>query len=286
MAAYLRGRNTARCIECLDEASSIIGRALIIIEPLRSRRIELGGAYRLFSELSDEIAIAFEDPEKLKEVALELFNATRDQHGLVLAVRASMFGSKGTDQGRHMKRCQDLVNQAISHVEQANVAVTPSLFLCRAQLFIEWRVLGKKSDIPWACIRDDLKVAVASPIAARDPLWIFFLGVAHYHLGERPMAEALFSELRRMQLPSILRQPARCMYLDEHGKPRTFQGTLSTGAGNDRYIRCAELGTDLMARRGEFRQPDGASVHFHAAFTVLGPLAVSNTVSDLNGVEL
>jgi hypothetical protein len=284
MATYLRDSDVPKSIECLEEASNIIERALIIIDPMLEERVDLSTAQRMFHDLSTDIAIAFQETDELQKIGYKLLEEHGNQTGLVLAARAMLAAAKGSDKGRPLKRCQDFINEAVRAVEKRCGKVSPSLRLCRAQLLIIWRVQSKKGDVPWECIRDDLKAAVDSPLAARDPIWMFFLAVAHFHLGETSLAEAVFSSLRQMKMSSTLRNPDRCFFMGPTGSPKTFQGILKSGATDHRYVECQELGIDLRTRRFEFRQPDGATVHFHIVFSMLGASAVSYSVSELSSI--
>jgi hypothetical protein len=285
LATHLRETDQQQFMACLEEAARIIDRALLVINPLPEHRLEITGASRLFTDLRAEVSIAFADMENAEEAALEFFGQTGNQMGFVLVSRLLIGSAKEKDKGGLFKRAQDFINSSISKVEMAKKKPLPDLFLCRAELMIQWRLLGHKGDINWECLRDDLKATIDTPQFSRDPIWLFYLAVAYYHLKEYPAGDALFSALRQINMSTILRNPFRCFFVGPDGKPKTLQGTLESGGTHNRYIRSTELGTDVMARKGEFRQADHATVHFHIAFSVLGPLAVAHTVTDLKSLE-
>jgi hypothetical protein len=285
LATALRETDPSAFMTCLEEATRIIGRALLVIDPLPVNRLELTGAPQLFKELLAEIAIAFTDEDTARNAAFELFNTTNNQMGFTLAARMMIAAAKSKDKGGFYKKCQDFINQAITHIQSRGQRPDPGLLLCRAELMITWHILSQKGGVSWECLRGDLKEAISTPHFSRDPLWIFYLAVAHYHLKEMPLSEALFATLRQLQMSNILRNPFRCSFIGPDGSPQTFQGTLRSGGTVKRFIECAELGTDVMARKGDFRQPDKATVHFKVAFSMLGPLAVPHTIVNVRGLE-
>jgi hypothetical protein len=285
MASHVRNEDPEQFITCLEEATRIIDRAFLIIDPLPEYRLEVTGASRLFSELRAEVTIAFADLEQANVAAFALFKEKKNQMGFVLAFRLLVGTAKEKDKGSLFKKAQDFLNKAIFTIEESGLKPIADLYLCRAELMIVWRILPRKGDVNWECVKNDLKIAVGAPHFSRDPIWLFYLAVAHYHLLEIPMAEALFSGLRQLTMSSMLRSPFRCFFMGSDGMPRTFQGKLESGASRNRYIQCGDLDADVMARKGDFSQPDHATVHFRIAFSLLGPLAVLHNISDIRTLE-
>jgi hypothetical protein len=284
LSTRLRTENQGAFIECIDEATQIIDRSLMIVEPLADRRADLAEAARMFSDLRAEVFMAYSSPEEAINNALEMFDKSKSQSGLALVARMLIGMARDREKGGLYKKAQDFINSSINRIQAASLQPLPEIYLSRAELILNWRVFPQKGDISWAQVRDDLLLAQKSARVSKDPLWTFFLAVAYYHLQDFPQAEGLFATLKSLQLSRIIKGPYRCFLLAQDGTPKTFQGTIKTGGSTNRYIDSSELGADILVHRDDFPQQDDATVHFRVAFSMTGPRAVRHLIERLSSI--
>jgi hypothetical protein len=284
LSTHLRTNDQNGFIECIEEATQIIDRSLMIIEPLADRRADLAEALKMFSDLRSDVFMAYSSTEEAVNNAIDIFDKSKSQRGLALVARILIGRARDREKGALYKKAQDFINLAINRIQGTSLTPVPEIYLCRAELILNWRVFPQKGDISWPQVRDDLIQAQKSPRVSRDPLWTYFLAVAHYHLQDFPQAEGLFATLKSLQLSRIIKAPYRCFLLAQDGTPKTFQGTIKTGAGANRYIDSSELGADILVHRDDFSQQDEATVHFRVAFSMRGPKAVRHLTESLSSI--
>lgn len=276
LATRLRLTDREAFFVSLQRAARIVDYTLLLINPETTRSLDAGDGVQMLLALRSQIFTSHLDLMDAQSAADELFQRSHNQLGFALVGRRMLLTAVEANKGAAFKKVLTYIENVVEQIGRDGQEPCIELVILRAELFIKWRVLRVAGRVEWVDLRSDLDKVVQNHRFSRDPLWLFYSAVAHYHLNEYTQAEALFGQLRAMHLPRISRSSHRCVFLDLNGNPEYLQGELQPGPDRRRYILFPRLSTVVMVKGSEFSQPDGTTVHAYIVFTMEGPLAVSS----------
>lgn len=261
----------------VERATRIVDRALLIIAPKIGRadsNPDLFASAQLFEELRERILDENSDLiDPLKQ--LELFRSTGDQTGLAFTARILLGKAKKGVKGSLYKKADEFIRMCFRTLAEATQEASDELLLCRVELVVHWQLLQYKGPIYWEQLENDLEKIVRNPRYSTDFFWTFFLAVAKYNQKKFPEAESLFQTLRVRNLPLDTRNVPICAFLGDKAEPRVFEGKISLGSNERRFIYSADLANDVLVRKGQLAGRDTTQVrHFRIAFTYYGAQAV------------
>lgn len=214
------------------------------------------------------------DPDKVKEIADEMFESNKSQDGFHLYFQIIFSRAATSGKGSEYNTAYKYIDSKIKNCIEKGIEVMPELLKDRAELIIRWQVHGMKTQIMWDSLHQDLQSILALPSYSEDLLLKFYFAVACYHLHERVEANARFAEIRRLN-PDQSAMPwlIRCAYLGKEGSPKRFQGTVS-GSGSNMYVKINELEDTVRVPKSYSIGAIGATVHVYIGFSLRGPLVL------------
>lgn len=258
--------------QSLSQALSEIQGALQRVGSVKQQK-STGGVEALLS-LRRRILESITDPDKVKEIADEMFESNKSQDGFHLYFQIIFSRAATSGKGSEYNTAYKYIDSKIKNCIEKGIEVMPELLKDRAELIIRWQVHGMKTQIMWDSLHQDLQSILALPSYSEDLLLKFYFAVACYHLHERVEANARFAEIRRLN-PDQSAMPwlIRCAYLGKEGSPKRFQGTVS-GSGSNMYVKINELEDTVRVPKSYSIGAIGATVHVYIGFSLRGPLVL------------
>lgn len=274
IATELRSDNKAAFMVTLERAARIIDRALLLLPPAGPKTVEQRKSADLFHKIREDIMLAFPDADETRAAALELFKTTGDQTGLAFAARLMIERASESSKGHRFKKADEFIRSAFKEIELAGVRPSDSLLLCRVELVVNWHLKTNHGPVYWEQFLDDLIQLQQNPRFANDAICTFYAAVAQFNLRKFVEAESYFQKLRAGRQFSDGRRDIRCLFLGDKTDPKVFEGTVTQGGGDKKFVYCAELATDVLVKRGHLSGRPDESKHFKIGFSMLGSIAV------------
>ncbi|MBL9170496.1 MAG: hypothetical protein JNN07_22365 [Verrucomicrobiales bacterium] len=277
VAAAVRGTNRGAFWTNIERAARIVGRALLLVahsSPDGQISEQTAQSTKMFQDLRQDILMAQPDLDIIRGQSFEAFKKTGDQTPLAFVARILLTKATQDKRGSLFKKTDEFLRDCFKLINDASKDPRDELLLCRVELIVEWLLNRDRGPVSWEQFESDLYHILRNPRFARDTLWLFYLGVAQYNRGKFVEAEASFQALRSRNLPWDRRQKVRCLYLGEQAAPKIFEGKLSPGAHDNRFVYSAELENDILVRRGSLTGRMDEVKHFKIGFTLYGPLAI------------
>ena len=226
----------------------------------------------LFADLQRRILGLIPDASQLRTLARDIFSRSGRQTGFELAARRLLVEAKTSGKGKDFNEVNDYLNECMEQIEQAKDYPSASLLAVRIDLMIRWKLHGLK-EVNWEAFRDDLLDVLENPKFRDDALKRFFLGVAHFHLGESTESNAEFAQLRRDSATNHKPNDIRAYFQDRLGNARRVQGTARY-VNSKGMISIPELQLDAPLRN-DSRVATGLT-HVYIGFSFNGPIAVGD----------
>ena len=282
IASAVRETNRIAFWTNVERAARIVSRALLLLEHT-SREDQMSEqalrSARLFQDLRQDIIMAQQNLEAAREEAFQVFRQTGDQTALAFVGRILLVKATEARKGSLFKKVDKFLRTAFETIAASEKDPSEELLICRVELIIEWFLNQEKGPVVWEQFESDLLRILQNPRYSQDTLWLFYLGVTHYHLSKFVEAEACFQTLRSRGLPWEARQKIRCFYLGDSSEPKVLEGRLSPGAQNNCFVYSGELQNDILVRRGELSGRRDEIKHFRIGFSLYGPLAIDRDAS-------
>jgi hypothetical protein len=220
------------------------------------------------------------DIETMESDADRLWKEHGLQDGFALVARRLYGQALTINKGDAFKRAFQVCEKAQSLISAAGQTMQSPLAEAMVHIYYKWRVgrsifSGSTEPINWSLIEKLCYIVTQSAHSKRDPFYSYLMALSKAHLGDWSGAGMIFNDLRSRGLPPHVLWEDRNVLLGENGKMHRVQGVLSTGAGR-RFLKIAELGTDVPVDRNEQWHADGAIQHAYIRFRFAGPVAVGN----------
>jgi len=278
IASSLRHKDMTAFMTSLTRAGRIIDRAFALMSAEGRETPAIYQSRMMFNTLREELLTAHPNVEETKAAAIESFKKTGSVAGLAFVARILLAGALKSEKGSHFKRVDDFVRECFKLLAEKKTQAPAELTMCRIELVANWNVLRNKGPVYWEQFEADLRNIMQQVHLRDDVQWMFYLGVATYNQRKFAEAEICFQNLRARHLPFYLRHVPRCFFLGDKSDPEVFEGRISAGSEEKRFIYSGALGTDVMVRYEDFTDRPEDVKHFKIAFSMSGPLAVDKNM--------
>ena len=276
LARLLQTTNSSKALMSLSEAAGIVDHTLMILGRSADRLDDQSTDVAMLTELSFKILAVHSSQDDLQTVAERMFAASKDQAGLIYALRHSLREASRKNRGTAYNEVNQLIVKYLALIASAGIEPSPLFFQVRAELTIKWKISRKASGhCDWPQFKGDLEKSINIADSKTRPLWMFYQAITYYQVGESEGAEAIFYKLRQMHLQYKYANTYRACYCDVNGNPNTLQGNLNYGVDHTKFIEGSILKRGFRAKLNDFRQQTRAPVLFVLAFSYQGPIAIA-----------
>lgn len=235
----------------------------------------------MIQHLEEQLFQISDNFESNDEMARSLFELKRDQTGFYVLLKVLISEASSKNKGSLYNRAASYLKKSMEIIEERGESVDKRIIECRADLEIKWKVIsGSVSPPDWSALEQDLSVLAEHASSASNALHSFYRAVALYHLNDVSIADAIFNQLRRTDIPGDIRRTRRCFLLDANGNPKAFQGQIISGHLK-KFIYCPEISSEILCSN-EFKEKKDTLVRFYIAFSFQGPIATKRNNIDSN----
>lgn len=224
----------------------------------------------MLGDLQRKILGLIPETDRLRSMAVELFNKAGRQSGFELAARRQLVEASQTGKGKDFNELNVYLEQCLGIITLRGSKPSSELLSTRVDLVVRWKIHGFK-DTDWNVFKDDLQEVLRGPRFENDVLKRFYLAVAYFHLSNTTEANAAFAQLRRENSTNYKPNAIRAFFQDQNGNPRRFQGNARF-VGNRAMISIPELQIDAPLKTNS-----SGVTHAYIGFSFNGPVAVLET---------
>lgn len=256
----------------VSEALSEIDRAIQYIGTSSRARGHYEKDVSMLGDLQRRILQLIPEEDNLKEWASEIFRKSGQQVGFEAATRRLIDDAAISGKGSDFNQARIYLDQVQREIMEAGRLLSPEMHAVLADLEIHWRIDRVAGAVKWQDLIGHLEGVLAVHRYRDDPLRNFYRAVALFHMGSYTDANAIFAQLRRQSLSSMLPAEPRCAYRGAEGSPKRFQGILEH-KHSQYYLFIQELGVSVLCQRPE-RGGHGTTTHAYVVFSLNGPLAI------------
>ncbi len=268
--------DTSVSIESVAEALHTIERMLQIIGAEGRKRIQFASNIQMLTELQSNILSAVDDIDELRSHAFDLLSRTGQQTGCEVVGRKLLHRAMSSDRGSDYKAVFDYLKEVEGKVAESRQELAVGLLALRVDLIVRWRLQRTRGPVEWEPFRDDLERVLASSKYRDDFIKMYYHGVSLFQCGDYTKGNVVFEKMRTQIRPNrAVSRGLRNFFVGKEGFPRRFQGTLKMH--HERYsVYCPDLATEIFVNRPPSGARNEATIHFYIAFSMYGPVAVSN----------
>lgn len=260
------------------EAARTIRRALFLASGQFTTNAHRADSVIMLQSLRSRICESALADDDLPEVIDDLVRRKQlDDPTLVAACRLLLLKAQDTDQGRRFNSLSTILSKIYEEARSLSIELSPALHAIRVELMTDWNVKHSASDECWRKLLQLLGYVLSDEILRMNPMWKFWQAVAHFHLGDRADASAIFHSLRSIEMPNSIKFQIRAFLRGQDGSVRQLTGTVarSYGIGSKKFVNIDSLSTDVQCQRGSISDGPGATVVVNVGFSFAGPTAVS-----------
>lgn len=256
----------------VSEALSEIDRAMQYIGTSPRARSHYEKDLSMLGDLQRKILQLVPEDDNLKDWALGIFRRSGQQVGFEAAARRIIDDAVISGKGSDFNQVRIYLDEVRGVIAQAGKEISPEMHAVFADLEIHWRIDRVAGAVKWRELLGHLEAVLSVHRYRDEPLRQFYRAVALFQSGSYTDANAIFAQLRRQALSSMLPAEPRCAYRGSEGSPRRFQGTLEHKHGQY-YLFIQELGVSVLSQQPD-RGGHGTTTHAYVVFSLNGPLAV------------
>ena len=261
-------------LDCFVEACRAIERAQQLAGASGRRQMRFAEALGLLEDQKRRLAETMMPFDRLQGEAFMRFESSGDQLALEAAALKGLIEASMIDKGSSYNEVYQFLGRCQTKISAKKQQISVGLRQVRIDLMVRWRLQHANGEMDWSAFLGDVSVVRDEPAKRDDILLLFYEAVANFHLKRTTDAQAAFTRLRALQVPSPLLGSARIYYRGKNGQPAQLQGTMAKAPPQGR-IRLPEFGYEIPIGRdrGPSGAQQGATVHCWVSFSLLGPTA-------------
>ncbi len=262
-------------LDCFVEACRTLERAQQLAGAQGSKQLRYREALNLLEDQKRVLAGSLANFDKLKEEALEMYEASGNTLLLEAAAIKGLIEASLVDKGSSYNSVWQFLQRCQERVLKRSQPLSLGLRQTRVDLIVRWRLQHDNGQVDWNALLGDIRVLRDVPSRREDILLLFYEAVACFHLRLVADAQAAFVRLRALQIPGPLLSQARIFLRNPAGGLESVQGVMQMKNAGRARVRLTEYSHDVPVYRdrGPKNAQDGATVHCWLSFSLQGPTA-------------
>ena len=261
--------------QSLSGALQEIEKTMQAIGPYWRKGPKFDKSIEMLKSLQQKVVGSISDEEDLEKYAYKVFDETGDQMGFELLLRKQFVQAQIDDKGGKYNNVKINIEKILEYVDGKNTRPCVEIIAIRTDLTVRWRLQKARGNIDWNEFKEDLQFILEYPKYRDDPIKNFYLAVALFHLGYVEQANAIFSNLRRLQALGLMPREVRSFMIGPEGFPKRYQCTIERRHERS-YAEIPELNLDIPVA-GSNRE---IVTHTYVGFSLNGPIAIFNKPDD------
>lgn len=230
----------------------------------------------MLRSLQQKVVESVTDEDELLKYAYSKFEENHDQLGFELLLRRQFVKAQIEDKGSKYNKVRNSIENVLDHINNNGEKPSVEIISIRTDLIVRWRLQQPRGPINWEEFKDDLQLILESPKYRDSPIKNFYLAVALFHLGNIEQANAIFSNIRRLQAHGLTPREVRGYIVGPEGYPKRFQCHIERRHERS-YAEISELNIDIPVQ-GSNRE---IVTHTYIGFSLNGPVAIFNKPDDM-----